>query len=37
VLASGTLLGMFDFSQNNQGNLLILDPRSGQPVSQNQQ
>lgn len=39
VLASGTLLGMFDFSQNNQGNqgnLLILDPSTGEPVSQTQ-
>jgi hypothetical protein len=28
---------MFDFSQNaqgNQGNLLILDPNTGQPTSQ---
>jgi phospholipase C len=43
VLASGTLLGMFDFnvSQNNnsQGgnNLLILNPSTGEPNSQNQQ
>jgi phospholipase C len=39
VLAN-SITQMFDFSQNNnaQGNLLILDPSTGQPVSsQNQQ
>ncbi|HKW32638.1 MAG TPA: alkaline phosphatase family protein [Candidatus Acidoferrum sp.] len=36
---AGPINGMFDFSQNNnnQGNLLILDPNTGEPVSQNQQ
>jgi len=35
---AGPINGMFDFSQNNnnQGNLLILDPNTGEPVSQNQ-
>ena len=37
---AGPINGMFDFSQNNQGNQgnpLILDPNTGNPVSQNQQ
>lgn len=34
---AGRINGMFDFSQDNdQGNLLILDPNTGEPVSQNQ-
>ena len=34
---AGPINGMFDFSQNNnnQGNLLILDPNTGNPPSQN--
>ena len=36
---ANSITQMFDFSQNNQGNqgnLLILDPNTGQPASQNQ-
>jgi phospholipase C len=36
---AGSILNMLNFSQNNnnQGNLLILNPNTGEPVSQNQQ
>ncbi len=37
---AGSITQMFDFSQNNNsqgGGVLILDPSTGQPVSQNQQ
>lgn len=36
---AGSLNNMFNFSQNNndQGNLFILDPNTGNPLSQNQQ
>ena len=36
---AGTINGMFNFSQNNnnQGNPLILNPNTGEPVSPNQQ
>jgi phospholipase C len=33
---ANSITQMFDFNQNAQGNLLILDPNTGAPASQNQ-